>query len=71
MQTQIILSDEQVVYTRHTYSILDALCEMGGLLFIILHAIAILIGPWVEFKFVIHALEKLYTVRTNKEENRF
>ena len=64
----IQLSSDRVKHSRKIYGLLDLFGDVGGLLDFLTLFIAIISGPWAEFKFLTKAIEKMYFVKTKRSD---
>lgn len=60
------MHDQMNIYSRTIYGLLDVFGDFGGLLEVVMGVLALIISPWVEFQFNVKAIQKLYSVRTQK-----
>ena len=58
------LSQIGKIHTRRVVGIFDLLAELGGIFYIILASLSILVKPFTEFSFIYSAASKLFYGRT-------
>jgi len=64
LRVSLLLSVEQVLHKRRSYSLLDLFGEFGGVLEVGTILFSFYLGSWAEFQYYLKAIQKLYNVKT-------